>query len=106
MCSASSVSYLIEVAQPTTIGDSITVDGVHLKNAVMAFRSPERMKIDDTIYGVAYNTHDFAALNCAVLYFTSLPEIVLMSVDEDPSVIEGKSYHTTNNTPKNLTRTE
>src|SRR5574344_1317529 len=61
MCSASSLSYLIEIEKPTTIGDTITVDGKHLKNAVMAFRSPDRMKVNDTIYGVAYNTHDYAA---------------------------------------------
>ena len=87
LCGATSTSYLMEVAEPAGVGDTMTLDGKPLRNAVMAYRSPKLLKPGDTIYGVAYPTHDYAVLNCQIHIFPELPEIGLLSVDEDPGVV-------------------
>lgn len=88
LCGATSTSYLMEIVSPLGIGDTMTFEDAFLHNAVMAFASPKLLKPGDTIYGVAYPTKDYAVLHCSILVFSNLPEIGLLSVDEDPSVVE------------------
>ena len=96
LCSARTMGYMIEVEKPAGIGDTITVPAGVMRNAVMAYRSPRKLVKDQRIYGVGYLTEDFAALNCLGMYYYTLPEMILLSVDEDSNVFvkpsaEGKS---------------
>ncbi|MDY5968962.1 MAG: hypothetical protein SPJ13_02960 [Bacteroidales bacterium] len=88
LCGATSTSYLMEILSPTGVGDTMTFNGTFLHNAVMAYMSPKVLRVNDTLYGVAYPTEDYAVLHCNILLFPDLPEIGLLSVDEDPSVVE------------------
>lgn len=86
-CAATQMAYMIEVEYPEGIGDTITLNGVHYKNAVMGYRPPRLLKADETVYGVAYFYKDYAAYNCMFIFYDNLPEMFLLSVDEDPSVV-------------------
>jgi len=88
MCSSMMVGYLMELEQPAGVGDTITYDGTFYKNAVMAYRAPRPLKKNETVIGVAYKYKDFAALNCLLVPLFNLPELSIISVDEDPSVLE------------------
>lgn len=87
-CSSRMMGYVIEVEKPEGVGDTVTIGGVHYKNAVLAYRAPRIIKQEETIYGVAYVHRDFGALNCVVVPLFTLPEWGLISVDEKPEVIE------------------
>lgn len=87
MCSSMMVGYLMEIEKPSGVGDTITYNGTFYKNAVMAYRAPRPLKKDETVIGVAYKYKDFAALNCLLVPLYTLPELSIISVDEDPSVL-------------------
>jgi hypothetical protein len=87
MCAATSPSYMIQIIAPDSIGDTVTLNGTLYHNCVMAYQSPDLIRGTDTIYGVGYITHDYAALHCSLIFFPNLPEMGLLSVDEDPSTV-------------------
>lgn len=87
-CSSTQIGYLMVIDKPEGVGDTITYRGKLYENAVMAYQASRRLKADETIYGVAYFYKNFATYNCVGLYYYTLPEISLISVDEAPSVIE------------------
>lgn len=84
LCSATQMSYLFVIDYPEGLGDTVTCNGEFYRNAVMAYRSPRPLTDGETVYGVAYPREDYAALNCLGLFYYNLPEIVLLSVDEEP----------------------
>lgn len=86
MCSSNRLGYLMEMEYPAEIGDTITTYYGHFNNAVMAYEAPRRLEKDEVVYGVAYVTRDYAALHCVGLYNYTLPEIVLLSADEDSTI--------------------
>lgn len=88
ICSASSMGFLMQIESPAGLGDTATFNGHLYHNAVMAYRPPRPIYAGDTIVGVAYLHRDFAAYNCLVPPQHNLPELGLISVDEDPSLIE------------------
>ncbi len=84
-CNATSPSYMLQIVAPAGIGDTVTFNGKLYHNCIMAYRSPDLLRNDDTIYGVGYLTHDYAALNCNIVSYPHLPEMGLLSVREDPA---------------------
>lgn len=86
-CTANAPSYLIEVIAPAGIGDTATLGGTLYHNCLMAYQSPDLIKGSDTVYGVAYLVHDYAALHCNLVFFPNVPEMGLLSVDEDPATV-------------------
>ncbi|MBP5535559.1 MAG: hypothetical protein J6X62_02070 [Bacteroidales bacterium] len=91
LCSSTTMGYMIQVDRPSNIGDTITLGEAVQENAVMAYRSPRKLVKDERVYGVAYLTKDFAALNCIGIYNYKLPEMVLLSVDEDSATVFSKT---------------
>lgn len=87
LCQATSPMYLIEVESPQGIGDTLTVYGELHHNVVMGYRSPRLIRNDEKVYGVAYQTEDYASYNCYMDFSLNLPELVLISVDEDSSTV-------------------
>ena len=87
ICSSHTMGYLIEVDYPKDLGDTITAYGKKYKNAIMGYRSPKMLKDGEVIYGVGYLQEGFAALNCMGIYYYSIPEVVLLSVDEDSATV-------------------
>ncbi len=83
-CNATSPSYMLQIVAPQGIGDTVTFNGTLYHNCVMAYRSPELIMHNDTIYGVGYLTRDYAVLNCNLISYPHLPEMGLLSVREDP----------------------
>ena len=90
MCTASMFGYVIDISYPDSVGGTIIVDGTTYNHAVMAYRASRILKKDEVVYGVAYFTKSFAALNCMGLINSDLPEMVLLSVDEDSTSITNK----------------
>lgn len=91
LCSTYNLGYLIEVETPQGIGDTVTLNGKLYHNAVMGYRAPRIMKDGEEFVGVAYEYPNFAQYNCQVVYFERLPQLFMLSVDEDPSVLESSS---------------
>lgn len=91
ICSSTQLSYMIDITYPEGLGDTITTSYGKFQHAVMAYHPPRRMTENEVVYGVAYRTKDWGKLNCVGLFNYTLPEIVLLGVDEDPSVIENSS---------------
>lgn len=87
ICTATSPSYLIEIVSPDEIGDTVTIGGRFYSNCVMGYQSPTLLE-KDTVWGVGYITKDFALLHCSMKPFLGLPEMCILSGDEDPSVVE------------------
>lgn len=81
-CNASMLGYVVAIDTPDSIGDTITIEGSKYSNAVVGYRSPRMLSNQEYINGVAYSTHDFAAINCMGLFTSHLPEVILLSVDE------------------------
>lgn len=80
-------AYLLKMDIPGNIGDTITLD-VLQNNVIRAFGKNIRALHDgETIYGVAYEHKNYGALNCNIVSDRKLPEYVIISVDEDPSVV-------------------
>lgn len=86
-CTANAPSYLMQVIAPDGIGDTVTLGGTLYRNCVMAYQSPALLQGNDTVYGVGYLTHDYAALHCNLVFFPNVPEMGLLSVDEDPATV-------------------
>jgi len=84
MCSSSQIGYIVDILSPDSIGASYTNSYGTSNNAVMAYKSPRLLKAGDTIHGVAYSTESYAALNCFGIIDNGLPEVILLSVDEEP----------------------
>ena len=91
MCGTYTLGYLIEVETPQGIGDTITVNGTLYHNAVMGYRAPRIMQDGEEFVGVAYEYPNFAQYNCQLVYFEQLPQFFLVSVDEDPSVLDNET---------------
>ena len=83
MCTSNVVGYVLDLTYPDTLGGTITIGGVTYTHAVMAYRSARALMKDETVYGVGYLTESFSALNCFGLIDNDLPEMILISVDED-----------------------
>jgi len=83
MCSSSLIGYIIDIQSPDSLGADITTSSGTYHHAVMAYRSSRQLKQDEVVYGVGYFTKSFAALNCFGLIENNLPEMILLSVDED-----------------------
>lgn len=80
--------YLLKMQIPDNIGDTITIGTTLEEKVVRAFGKNIRALHDgETIYGVAYEHKNYAALNCNIISDKKLPEYVIISVDEDPSVV-------------------
>lgn len=84
LCSPSLVGYIIEIQSPDDIGGTITIGNTTYNNTVMAYRASRILHNGEIVYGVAHKTSSFAALNCQGLIEEDLPEIILLSVDEEP----------------------
>lgn len=83
MCSSSQLGYIIDIITPDSIGKSVTIDGIQYKNAVIGYRASRMLYSDDTIVAVGYVTKSYSNLNCMGDISLGLPEVVLLSVDED-----------------------
>ena len=84
LCSNSQVAYILDIISPDSIGGEYTNSSGNYKNAVIAYRSSRILSQNDTIYGIAYMTKNYAALNCFGVIDNNLPEVILLSVDEEP----------------------
>ncbi len=93
LCQATSPMYLIEIEKPEGIGDTITVYGELHHNVVMGYRTPKLIRNDQKVYGVAYFTKDFAPYNCYMDFSLDLPEVILVSVDEDSATVVNALYN-------------
>ena len=82
-CSASQVYYVIDILSPDSLGDDFTFGGFQYHHAVTAYKASRQLYQGDTIYGVAYFTKSYAELNCIGISDTKLPEIILLSTDEE-----------------------
>lgn len=91
VCTASSPSYLIEIVAPEGIGDTMTIGDRHYTNCVMGYQSPTLLN-KDTVWGVGYITKDFALLHCNMKPFRGLPEMCILSGDEDPATVESALF--------------
>lgn len=91
MCSSRIIGYIIDFEKPEGYGDTITINGTRYQNAIMGYQATRRLKDGETIYGVAYAYKDFAALNCLIVYNNNLPEVSLISVDEDENIFDEKT---------------
>ncbi len=83
MCTSTVVGYVIDLSLPDTLGGTITIGGTTYNHAVMAYRASRALKKDEVVFGVGYLTESFSALNCFGLIDNNLPEMILVSVDED-----------------------
>ncbi len=83
MCSSTMYGYVIDIMSPDSLGGEITTSGTTYHHAVMAYRASRALRKNEVVYGVAYFTKSYAALNCLGLINNDLPEVILLSVDED-----------------------
>lgn len=81
------ITYLIEMELPKTGGDTITIDGRHVENAIVAHRAPVMHKIGDVVYGVARPVTDYAATHCGRIFYDRMPEMLLISTEEDSVLV-------------------
>lgn len=84
ICSSTQVAYIINVISPKEIGVAYSGSTGEYDNAVIAYRASRILKAGDTIYGVAYITESYAALNCFGIIEKDMPEVILLSDDEKP----------------------
>ena len=85
LCSNSQLAYILDIKSPESIGGSYTNASGSYSNAIIAYRSSRMLYQGDTIYGIAYFTKSYAALNCFGIIDDNLPEAILLSVDEEAS---------------------
>ena len=83
LCSTSQVAYIIDIISPDSIGAAYTNTSGSYNNCVIAYRSSRILYQGDTIYGIAYFTKNYSALNCFGIIDNNLPEMILLSVDEE-----------------------
>lgn len=82
-CSASQPYYILDIISPDSLGEPLTSNGVTYRNAVRAYKASRLLYSGDTIYGVGYFTKSYSALNCNTVPDYTLPELILLSVDEE-----------------------
>ncbi len=85
LCSNSQLAYILDIKSPESIGGSYTNASGTYSNAIIGYRSSRMLYQGDTIYGIAYFTKSYAALNCFGVIDNDLPEAILLSVDEEAS---------------------
>ena len=83
MCSSSQIGYIIDILEPDSIGSTYSNGDGTFRNAVMGYKASRLLHQGDTIAGVAYFTESYAALNCFGIIDNDLPEVILLSVDEE-----------------------
>lgn len=83
MCSSSQIGYIIDILEPDSIGSTYSNSNGTFRNAVMGYKASRLLHQGDTIAGVAYFTESYAALNCFGIIDNDLPEVILLSVDEE-----------------------
>lgn len=84
LCSTSMIGYVFDIISPDSIGTTYTNTSGTYYNAVIGYKASRILSQGDTVYGVAYFTKSYAALNCFGIVDNGLPEIILLSVDEEP----------------------
>lgn len=82
MCTSSQIGYAIAIVTPDSIGATFNTSVGKYENVVMAYKASRILQRGDTIYGVAYLTKSYAALNCYGVNDNGLPEVILLSVDD------------------------
>ena len=81
--------YMMVIEKPADIGDTITYMGQHYENVIMGYgKNTRALRDGEVVYGVAYIFKNYAAMNCTGVFQYTLPEMVMLSVDEDPSHLE------------------
>lgn len=91
MCSTSQFGYVLDIVTPDSLGGEIITGGNTYHHAVMAYRSARVLQKDEVIYGVGYFTKNYSALNCMGLINNDLPEMILLSVDEDSTEYQNQN---------------
>ncbi|MCR4815832.1 MAG: hypothetical protein K5842_01440 [Bacteroidales bacterium] len=81
LCSSSQIGYAIDIVTPDSVGQSVNISGTQYRNAVMAYKAPRILHMDDTVNGVAYFTKSYAELNCFGISEFDLPEMIILSLD-------------------------
>lgn len=83
MCSTRTNGYLIELDSPKGVGDTITIGNKFYKNLVVGYEAPVRLKDNQKISGVMYQTKGYANINCMMVDTRGLQEVIILTVDEE-----------------------
>lgn len=83
MCSSSQIGYIIDIISPDSLGKQATIGGTEYNHLVMCYRASRKLYKDDTINAIGYFTESYARLNCFGIINQGLPEVILLSVDEE-----------------------
>ena len=83
MCNTRTNGYLIELDSPKGVGDTMTLGSKFYKNLVIGYEAPTRLKDNQKISGVMYQTMGYAKINCMFANTRSLQEVIILTVDEE-----------------------
>lgn len=83
MCNTRTNGYLIELDSPKDVGDTMTLGSKFYKNLVIGYEAPTRLKDNQKISGVMYQTMGYANINCMFANTRSLQEVIILTVDEE-----------------------
>lgn len=83
MCNTRTNGYLIELDSPKGVGDTMTLGSRFFKNLVIGYEAPVRLKDNQKISGVMYQTMGYANINCMMANTRGLQEIIILTVDEE-----------------------
>jgi hypothetical protein len=83
MCNTRTNGYLIELDSPKGVGDTMTLGSKFYKNLVIGYEAPTRLKDNQKISGVMYQTMGYANINCMFANTRSLQEVIILTVDEE-----------------------
>ncbi len=83
MCNTRTNGYLIELDSPKGVGDTITIGSKFYKNLVVGYEAPVRLKDNQKISGVMYQTKGYANINCMMVDTRGLQEVIILTVDEE-----------------------
>ncbi|MBR7167211.1 MAG: hypothetical protein IKD33_00180 [Bacteroidales bacterium] len=83
MCNTRTNGYLIELDSPKGVGDTMTLGNKFYKNLVIGYEAPTRLKDNQKISGVMYQTMGYANINCMFANTRSLQEVIILTVDEE-----------------------
>ena len=83
MCHTRTNGYLIELDSPKGVGDTMTLGSKFYKNLVIGYEAPTRLKDNQKISGVMYQTMGYANINCMFANTRSLQEVIILTVDEE-----------------------
>ena len=83
MCNTRTNGYLIELDSPKGVGDTMTLGSKFYKNLVIGYEAPTRLKDNQKISGVMYQTMGYANINCMFANTRSLREVIILTVDEE-----------------------